>query len=140
MNKLTLALNVWRAYSAARRTEGSSLRGKIIAGVSVAAVAGITLLRGDLTAADVGIIATGISGLNAVLAYFIPDNLGPAHDDILPPIDLVGESQAVRADDGLRRRTGDRHPDSDRLPQRAVRPVHNTDEAADRLNFPGWGS
>lgn len=57
----------------------------------------------------------------------------------LPPIELVGESQAIRTDDGLRRRTGDNHPDSDRMPQRAVRPVHNTDEAADS-DFPGWGS
>ena len=142
MNKITLAMNAWRAYSAARRTEGSSLRGKIIAGVSVAAVVGITLLRGDLTATDVGIIATGISGLHAVLAYFIPDQLGKTNG--LPPIDLVAKSQAGWADGDSRRSAGDSHPDPDRVPQRAVRPVdypvHNTDEAADRSDFPGWGS
>ena len=138
MNKLTLAMNVWRAYTAARHTEGSSLRGMIMSGASVAAVVAITLLRGDMTAADVGIIAAGISGLDAVLKYFIPDQLGQRQTDDLPPVNLIAESQAIRTDDGLRRRTGDNHPDSDRLPQRAVRPVHNTDEAADS-DFPGWG-
>ena len=149
MNKLTLAMNAWRAYSATRRTEGSSLRGKIIAGVSVVAVATITLLRGDLTATDVGIIAASISGLDAVLAYFIPDQLGSVpltaqqgefDASPLPAIDLIGESQTVRADGGLRRRAGDSHPDPDRLPRPPVRPVHNTDEAIDHSDFPGWGS
>ena len=137
MNKLTLAMNAWRAYSAARRTEGSSLRGRIMGGASVAAVVAITLLRGDLTAADVGIIAAGISGLDAVLKYFIPDQLGQTSD--LPPINLIAESQTVRTDDDPRLRRGDGNPDSYRMPQRAVRPVHNTDEAADS-DFPGWGS
>ena len=131
MNKLTLAMNAWRAYSAARRTEGSSLRGRIMGGASVAAVVAITLLRGDLTAADVGIIAAGISGLDAVLKYFIPDQLGQTSD--LPPINLIAESQTVRTDDDPRLRRGDG------MPQRAVRPVHNTDESADS-DFPGWGS
>ena len=146
MNKLTLAMNVWRAYTVARHTEGSSLRGMIMGGVSVAAVVAITLLRGDLTAADVGIIAAGISGLDAVLKYFIPDKLGPdklgnANRDDIPPIDLIGKSQAVRSNDGFRRRIGDSDTHPDRLPQRAVRAVHNTDEAADdENNFPGWGS
>lgn len=137
MNKLTLAMNAWRAYSAARKAEGSSLRGKIIAGVSVAAVAAITLLRGDLTAADVSAITTGMFGLDVVLKYFIPDQLGQTSD--LPPINLIAESQTVRIDGDPRLRPGDGNPDSDRLPQRAVRPVHNTDEAADS-DFPGWGS
>lgn len=136
MNKLALAINVWRAYTAARRTEGSSLRGMIMTAASVAAVVAITLLRGDLTAADVGIIAAGISGLDAVLKYFIPDQLGQTSD--LPPIDLVAESQTVRTDGGLRLSPGDSHPDSGRLPQRAVRPIHNTDEATDSNNSPGW--
>lgn len=141
MNKLTLAMNAWRAYSAARRTEGSSLRGLIMGGASAAAVVVITLLRGDLTATDIGIIAAGISGMDAVLKYFIPDQLGaPAH--ALPPIDLVAESQTVRVDDGLRRRASDRHPDPDGLPQQPVRPHCNTVEATDHdgADFPGWGS
>lgn len=140
MNKITLAMNAWRAFTAARRTEGSSLRGVIMGGASAAAVVAITLLRGDLTATDVGVIAAGISGLDAVLKYFIPDELGQSQTDDLPPIALVGESQAVRADDGLRRRAGDSHPHPDRMPQRPVRPVHNTSEAADNSDFPGWGS
>ena len=64
----------------------------------------------------------------------------------LPPIDLVGQSQAVRpeGDAGLRPGDGDTHPD--RLPQSPMRHVdypvrHNTDESADIGNdFPGWGS
>jgi hypothetical protein len=36
MNKLTLAMNVWRAYTVARHTEGSSLRGMIMGGVGPA--------------------------------------------------------------------------------------------------------
>lgn len=59
----------------------------------------------------------------------------------LPPIDLIAESQTVRIDDGLRRRASDRHPDPDGLPQQPVRPLSNTEEAADHdANFPGWGS
>lgn len=59
----------------------------------------------------------------------------------LPPIDLVGESQVVRVDGGLRRRSSDQHLDADRLPQQPVRPVdypirHNTDEAIDQ-QWPG---
>jgi hypothetical protein len=130
MNKLKLAMNAWRAYSVARHTEGSSLRGMIMSGASVAAVVAITLLRGDLTAADVGYIAAGISGLDAVLKYFIPDQLGQTSD--LPPINLIAESQTVRTDGDPRLRPGDGNPDSYRMPQRAVRPVHNTDEAADK--------
>jgi hypothetical protein len=150
MNKLTLAMNVWRAYTAARRTEGSSLRGMAMGGASVAAVVAITLLRGDLTAADVGIIAAGISGLDAVLKYFIPDKLGPdklgnANRDDIPPIDLIGKSQAVRpeGDAGLRPSDGAADPEQLRQPVRPVDyPVrHNTDGAADdENNFPGWGS
>ena len=110
-----------------------------MSGASVAAVVAITLLRGDMTAADVGYIAAGISGLDAVLKYFIPDQLGQTSD--LPPINLIAESQTVRTNDGFRRRIGDSDTHPDRLPQRAVRAVHNTDESADdENNFPGWGS
>ena len=61
-------------------------------------------------------------------------------DIYLPPIELVGESQAVRANGGPRRRSSDRHPDSDCLPQSPVRPIPNTREAIDHDDFPGWGS
>lgn len=121
MNKLTLAINAWRAYSAARSTEGSSLRGAIIAGISVIAVVGITLLRGDLTAADAGIIATGISGLNAVLAYVIPDRLGSVTltsqeseihgGSLLPPIELQGHADADFGADAGRVRVSSDRPD-----------------------------
>jgi hypothetical protein len=143
MNKLKLAMNAWRAYSVARHTEGSSLRGMIMSGASVAAVVAITLLRGDLTAADVGYIAAGISGLDAVLKYFIPDQLGQTSD--LPPINLIAESQTVRTEGDAGLRPGDGAADPDQLRQ-SVRPVdypvrHNTDGAADiGDDFPGWGS
>ena len=57
---------------------------------------------------------------------------GETNDEPLPPINLIAESQTVRTDDGLRRRTGDNHPDSDRMSQRTVLPIHNTDEATDK--------
>ena len=137
MNKIKLAMNVWRAYSVARHTEGSSLRGMIMSGASIAAVVAITVLRGDLTAADVGYIAAGVSGLDAVLKYFIPDQLGVSDD--LPPIDLIGKSQAGRADAQPCPGPGNTGSAADQLRQ-PVRPVHNTDEAADNSDFPGWGS
>jgi len=82
----------------------------------------------------------------AGLKYFIPDKLGNANRDDIPPIELVGKSQAVRpnGDAGLRPGDSDTHPD--RLPQSPMRHVdypvrHNTDESADIGNdFPGWGS
>ncbi len=80
-------------------------------------------------------------GLTAMglLGVFLPDE--PKTVQIqLPPIDLVGESQAVRADNDASLCAGDSHPHPDRLPQRPVRSVHNTDEAADHSDFPGWGS
>lgn len=141
MNKFTLAINVWRAYTAARRTEGSSLVGKILMGISVLAIILISLLHGNLTADDVGIIVNSIMGLAGALFYIIPDRLGAVtltaergetNGEPLPPINLIAESQAIRTDDDLRLRPGDNHPDSDRMPQRAVRPIHNTDEAADK--------
>ncbi len=138
MNKFTLAINVWRAYSAARRTEGSSLRGLIMGGASVAAVVAITLLRGDLTAADVGIIAAGISGLDAVLKCFIPDQLGQTSD--LPPIDLVGQSQAVRPEGDAGLRPGDGAADPDQLRQSVPaggRPDPSRPEANDCPGFNG---
>lgn len=137
MNKITLAMNAWRAYTAARRTEGSSLRSQIIGAIAVVSVIAITLLRGDLTAADVSSITAGLYGLDKVLQYFIPDKLGTS--DGRPSIALIGKSQAVCADNDASLCAGDSHSDSDRLPQRPVRSVHNTDEAADN-DFPGWGS
>lgn len=140
MNKLTLAMNAWRAYSVARHTEGSSLRGMIMSGASVAAVVAITLLRGDLTAADVGIIAAGISGLDAVLKYFIPDKLGNTNRDDIPPIDLVGQSQAVRPEGDAGLRPGDGAADPDQLRQSVPaggRPDPSRPEANDCPGFNG---
>ena len=138
MNKITLAMNAWRAYTAARRTEGSSLRGVIMGGASAVAVVAITLLRGDLTATDVGVIAAGVSGLDAVLKYFIPDQLGTS--DGRPPITLIGKSQTVRSDDDGGFRTGNANPDSGQL-RESMPPVDyvrgNTSEAADRPGFNG---
>ena len=107
-------------------------------GVSVAAVVAITLLRGDLTAADVGYIAAGVSGLDAVLKYFIPDQLG-VYDD-LPPIDLIGKSQAVRpeGDAGLRPSDGAADPEQLRQPVPAGgRPDPSRPEANDCPGFNG---
>lgn len=75
MNKMTLLLNAWRAWRHARNQEGSSLRGLITGGASVLAVIAITFYRGDLSPADVGVIAAAITGLDAVLKYAIPDSL-----------------------------------------------------------------
>ena len=87
-------------------------------------------------------VCMGIAGF---IGSFFPDLLGAPREN-LPPIDLIGKSQAVRpeGDAGLRPGDGDTHPD--RLPQSPMRHVdypvrHNTDEAADdENNFPGWGS
>lgn len=53
----------------------------------------------------------------------------------LPPIELVGQPGTVdRVAD-----VADSGSAADRL-RRPVRPIHNTDEAADSSDFPGWGS
>ena len=58
----------------------------------------------------------------------------------LPPIDLIGKSQAGRADAQPGPGPGNAGYAADQLRQ-PVRAVHNTDEAADdENNFPGWGS
>jgi hypothetical protein len=96
MNKVTLALNAWRAYTSARKTEGSSLRGQIIGIVCVAVIVGITLFKGDLSGAEAVGIAAAVQGLDAILKYFIPDQLGGVElvaqydstADPLPPIEL----------------------------------------------------
>lgn len=76
MNKLTLMMNAWRAYNSARKCEGSSLRGLIMGGASAAVVVVYSLMHGDLTAYDVGVISAGIAGLDSALKYFIPDQIG----------------------------------------------------------------
>jgi hypothetical protein len=86
-------------------------------------------------------VCMGIAGF---IGSFFPDLLGAPREN-LPPIDLIGKSQAVRpeGDAGLRPSDGAADPEQLRQPVRPVDyPVrHNTDEAADdENNFPGWGS
>jgi hypothetical protein len=96
MNKITLAMNAWRAYTAARKTEGSSLRGKIIGIVCVAVIIGVSAFHGDLSPVEALGIAASVQGLDAILKYFIPDQLGGiervAHHattaESLPPMEL----------------------------------------------------
>lgn len=97
MNKVTLAFNAWQAWRIARREEGSSLRGIIMGIASILAIVGITCLRGDLSIEDVGIIAAGISGLDATLKYIVPDKLSRSNGkaSALPSITLVGQSESV---------------------------------------------
>lgn len=147
MNKLTLAINVWRAYTAARRTEGSSLVGKILVGISVLAIIVISLLSGNLTAEDVGTIVTSITGLAGALFYLIPDRLGAVtltaergetNGALSSPIELVGQSQAGWADaessDGRSRPC----PVADQLRQPV--PSGGRSDPAQPMadNFPGW--
>jgi len=81
----------------------------------------------------IGLTVMGLIGV------FLPDE--PKTVQIqLPPIDPVGESQAVRADGDHHRHVGDSHPHPDHLRQ-SVPPVDyvrgNTSEAADRPGFNG---
>ena len=86
-------------------------------------------------------VCMGIAGF---IGSFFPDLLGAPREN-LPPIDLVGQSQAGRADAQPGPGPGNAGYAADQLRQ-PVRPVdypvrHNTDEAAeDDNNFPGWGS
>lgn len=96
MNKVTLALNAWRAYTAARKTEGSSLRGQVIGIVCVAVMVGVSYFKGDLSPGEVLGISASVQGLDAILKYFIPDQLGGVElvaqydstAEALPPIEL----------------------------------------------------
>lgn len=68
-------------------------------------------------------------GLAGFVGSFFPDMLGAApRADALPPIELQSRPAGVGV-----------QPDRMRQP---VRPIHNTDEAADLDpdNHPGWGS
>ena len=79
-------------------------------------------------------VCMGIAGF---IGSFFPDLLGAPREN-LPPIELVGQSQSSLADADFG--DGRSHPDpaADQL-RPPVRPIHNTDEAADD-DFPGWGS
>lgn len=117
-------------WVAGRLREGSTWRGL----VWVATAAGVSLspeMWESITA-----VGMAVAGMIGVLTSEKPTQV----EIQLSPIDLVGQSQAVRtdADPGLRLGDSDSRPDG--LPQRPVRPVHNTSEAVDHSDFPGWGS
>lgn len=123
-------------WVAQRLREPSTWRGL----VWIATAAGVSLspeMWGSITA-----IGMALAGLIGVLSREEPTRV----EIQLPSIDLIGESQAVRADGDSGRRAGDRDPDPGRLPQQPVSPVDypvrnsNTSEAADHGDFPGWGS
>ncbi len=89
---------------------------------------------------SVNLVAGGIAALaNAYLTTATSEKVGVPSD--LPPIELVGQSRvAESAGPAVDRRD----PAGSRM-QRPVRSIdypvrHNTDEAADHSDFPGWGS
>jgi hypothetical protein len=118
-------------------------------GISVLAIILISLLHGNLAAEDVGIIVNSIMGLAGALFYLIPDRLGAVtltaklgetNDAPLPPIELVGQSQAGWVDADFGDGRGRPDPAADQLHQSMPAGSDPDPSRPVADDFPGWGS
>ncbi len=76
MNKVTLIFTALAAYKQARAQESTTLRGIIIGTLTVAAIVTLWFMGADMSADQIGLIITSITGFDQVLKIILPDQLG----------------------------------------------------------------